>query len=162
MKMRPPEEVVPILEAVQNRLFSKETPLDFWKIDHGPSILNGFMDLAAELQLAIFDGFSPEGLPAGYVMLMTLFNWEASGQADGWSQYFESSDSEIESICALYELVGLPDEAESIRRARAAADSGSDTSVMADAYGAQLGDLDRLEYLTQWFCDNSEQLLYRV
>lgn len=157
-----PEEVVPILETVQSRLFSEETPLDFWQIDHGPSILNGFMELAAQLQLALIEDFPAETLPAGYVMLMALFNWEASAQSDGWSQYFESSDSQFERIRQLYEIVGLPDEAESIRRARAAAASGADHSGVSDAYGSQLGDLDRLEYLTQWFCDNSEQLLYRV
>ena len=131
----------------------------------GPSILNGFMDLAACLQLAVLDGHAPEEWPAGYVMLMALFNWEAGAQTDGWSQYFESTDGEIENVCMLFQHVGLPDEADSICRARKAADSDSDTSVVADAYGAQVHeysiDLDRLEYLTQWFCDGSDELLYR-
>ncbi len=156
-----PEEVVPLLETVHSRLFPKDTPLDFWQIDHGPSILNGFMELAAQIQLALIDGDPGEAIPAGYLMLMALFSWEASAQADGWSQYFESSEGQIKRICQLYEIVGLPDEAEAIRRARAAVDNGAGHLEVAGAYGSQLGDLDRLEYLTEWFCDNSEQLLYR-
>jgi hypothetical protein len=160
-----PDEVVPILETVQSRFFSKDTPLDFWIIDHGPSILDGFMDLATQLQLAIFAGHSAEKWPGGYIMLMVLFNWEAAAQSDGWSQYFESSDGEIDGVCMLFSHVGLPDEAKSIRRAWAAADSDSDSTVVADAYGAHLHeysvDLDRLEYLSQWFCDAADELLYR-
>ena len=160
-----PAELIPILETVQSRIFSKDTPLDFWRIDHGPSILNGFMDLAAHLQLAILDGHSAEKWPAGYLMLMVLFNWEAAAQADGWSQYFDSSDRQIDSVCRLFIHVGLHDEAASIRRAREAADCDSDTAVVASAYGAHLHkysvDLDRLEYLTQWFCDGADELLYR-
>jgi hypothetical protein len=159
-----PDELVPILETVQSHFFSKDTPLDFWRIDDGPSILDGFMDLATQLQLAIFAGHAAEKWPAGYIMLMVLFNWEAAAQADGWSQYFESSDDEIDGVCMLFSHIGLPDEAESIRRARAAADSDSDTDV-ADAYSAQIHeysvDLDRLEYLAQWFCDGADELLYR-
>jgi len=165
MERNLPNELIPILETVQSRFFSNDTPLDFWEIDHGPSILNGFMDLAAHLQLAIFEGHSPEKWPVGYMMLMVLFNWEADAQADGWSQYFESSDAEIDGVCMLFKHVGLPDEAESVRRAYEAADCESDTDVVADAYGAQAHeysvDLDRLEYLTQWFCDGADELLYR-
>ena len=160
-----PDEIVPILETVQSRIFSKDTPLDIWKIDYGPSILDGFMDLAAHLQLASLDGNSPEKWPAGYLMLMVLFNWEAAVQADGWTQYFESSDGEIEGVCMLFKHVGLPDEADSICRAREAAVYDSKTEVVAKAYGAKLHDysvdLNRLEYLTQWFCDGADELLYR-
>jgi hypothetical protein len=163
-----PDEIVPILETVQSRFFSKDTPLDFWRTEQGQSLLNGFMDLAAQLQLALFDGHAPEEWPAGYMMLMVLFNWEAAAQADGWTQYFESSDGEIDSVCMLFKHIGLPEEAEAIRRAREAADlteSDSDTAVVAKAYGAKLHeysvDLDRLEYLAKWFYEGADELLYR-
>lgn len=163
-----PDEIVPILEIVQSRFFSPETRLDFWKTEQGGSLLNGFMDLALQLQIALFDGHSHEKWPAGYTMLMLLFNWEAAGQADGWSQYFESSDDEIDSVCMLFRHVGLPEEAEAIRRAREAADlteSDLDTAIVANAYGAQSHkysvDLDRLKYLAKWFHEGADELLYR-
>lgn len=168
MARRLPDEIVPILEIVQSRFFSTDTPLDFWKTEQGRSLLNGFMDLAAQLQLALFDGHSHERWPAGYTMLMVLFNWEAAGQADGWSQYFESSDDEIDAVCMLFRHIGLPEEAEAIRRARGAidlAESDLDTAAVANAYIARpykySVDLDRLEYLAKWFHEGADELLYR-
>ena len=165
--MNLPEEIVPVLEIVRGRFFSEDTPLDFWVAEQGQPLVSGFMDLASQLQLALFDGHSPEEWPEGYLMLMVLFNWEAGAQADWWSQYFESTDAEIDSVCMLFNHVGLPEEAESIRRAReaaAAVDSSSDTEVIANAYRAKPHkysvDLDRLEYLAQWFCDGADELLY--
>lgn len=159
-----PENIRPILETVRERFFSADSQLDFWRGSYDPSMINGFMDLAAHLQLAIFDGQSPESWPPGYTMLMVLFAWESSAQADGWSQYFESSDGEIDAVCMLYTHVELPEEAEAIRRARSVAEVDDDPSAVSAAYDAEShdysGDLDRLEYLAKWFCEGADELLY--
>lgn len=159
-----PESIEPILQIVNERFFSAEAPLDFWRGGYDPSLINGFMDLAAHLQLAIFDGQSPESWPHGYTMLMVLFAWESGAQADGWSQYFDSTDGEIDAVCMLYKHVGLPEEAESIRRARSAAEHDDDRSAVSAAYGAERhecsDDVNRLEYLAKWFCEGADELLY--
>ena len=161
-----PEQLIPHLEKVNKRMFRRGIPLDFWRAESIEHVVGGFMDLAGILKLAIIDGESPDTWPTGYRMLMVLFDWEASAQSDGWSQYYESSDEQIKGVCALYKLVGLEAEAKSIERAHKVASHSSDDNVVAAAYDALRHDysmdLDRIEYLAAWFRDNADFYLYKV
>ncbi len=161
-----PDNIVPYLQAVNQRMFEGQAPLDFWRMDDDRSIVTGFMDLAGLLQLAILDGETHETWPSGYKMLMVLFQWEAEAQSDGWNQYFESSDDHIEGVCSLYKFVGLPDEAQSIRRARNAGNQSGLVEDVSAAYGAAThpysADLDRLDFLAHWFRDNADFYLYKL
>ena len=146
-------------------MFDGREPLDFWSWGDDRAMVTGFMDLACMLELAVLNGESPELWPAGYRKLMLLFNWEASAQSDGWSQYFEATDELVEAVCTLFRFIGLPEEADAIRRARSAADEGGDVEELSAAYNAvrheMSVDLDRLEYMARWFRDNAGFYLYR-
>ena len=40
-----PDNLVPYLQAVNQRMFEGQAPLDFWRMDDDRSIVTGFMDL---------------------------------------------------------------------------------------------------------------------
>ena len=112
-----PDNIVPHLQSVNQKMFYGQAPLDFWQLDDDQSVTDGFMELAAILELAVLEGEFPEKWPNGYRMIMVLFSWEGSAQSDGWSQYFEASDEQLTGVCSLYKFVDLPEEAEAITRA---------------------------------------------
>jgi hypothetical protein len=154
--------VQPLLEKVRARIPARNVPLDFWQIDSGPLILDGFMDLASLLMLS---DLREEDVPRGYLMLSYLFDWEAQCQSDGWSAFGHKSLTEFERICGFYGEVGLADEAASLWAQMAAfrrnPDDHSGMEEVASSKSHELsGDLDRVEYLTQYFCDHAEELLY--
>ncbi len=166
MANRLPENLIPHLQNVSQRMFKGKAPLDFWRWGNEQSMVTGFMDLAGLLELAAVNGESPDTWPHGYRMIMVLFSWEGWAQSDGWSQYFEASDEQVTGLCSLYEFVGLPEEAEAISRARRVAGQGGDEADVSAAYGASKHafslDLDRLDYLAKWFRDNADFYLYKV
>ncbi len=161
-----PDNLVPHLQSVNQRMFDGRAPLDFWRWGNEQSMVTGFMDLAGLLQLAALNGESPDTWPNGYRMIMLLFNWEASAQSDGWSQYFSTPDEQVASVCSLYKFVGLPEEAEAISKAREVVGRGGNEADVSAAYAASRHalsvDLDRLEHLAKWFRDNADFYLYKV
>ena len=157
-----PSAIQPILERVRAGIPGRGVPLDFWQIDDGPSILDGFMELAAQLMSS---DVREEDLPRGYIVLAYLFNWEAQCQSDGWGAFGNVSEGEFERILSFYREVGLDEEADSLVAQRSAylKDPGDTVALQAavDESEHELsGDLDRLEFLTQYFCDNAAVLFY--
>ena len=160
--MQLPSNVVPLLEQVRRRIPVRNVPLDFWQIESGPRILDGFMDLASVLTLS---DLREEDVPHGYVVLACLFSWEADCQADGWGAFANVGEEEFERICSFYSEVGLEAEAKSlveqmrVFKAEPNNSEALDRAVSSTRHELS-GDLDRLEYLTQYFCDHADQLLY--
>jgi hypothetical protein len=157
-----PPNLLPLLEEVCSRVPARDVPLDFWRIESGPKILDAFLDLAALLVQSTLEEGS---VPRGYVLLAYLFQWEADCQSDGWGAFGNVNAAEFKRICDFYREVGLEKESNSLAHQMAAySDNPSDQVALfeaADAHRHDLsGDLDRLEYLTQYFCDNAEELLY--
>lgn len=158
-----PPIIVPLLEKVRSRIPVRNVPLDFWQIESGPKILDGFMDLASELMRSELD---ERDVPRGYVVLSYLFSWEADCQADGWSAFGNIGSEEFERVCRYFEEeVDLAAEAKSLRHQMSVYEQDPN-NYDALAAAAQLHshplscDLDRLEYLTQYFCDHASRLLY--
>lgn len=152
----------PLLEQVRARIPARNVPLDFWQIDAGPLILDGFMDLARVLMLC---DLREEEVPKGYAMLAYLFDWEAQCQSDGWGAFGNTPLPVFARICHFYRAVGLVDEATSLMAQMAAFQNDpEDREGMQEALASTRhelsGDLDRMEYLTQYFCDHATELLY--
>lgn len=156
-----PMAVTPLLAKVLRGL-GRNAPLDFWTIDHGPTILNGFCELASLLELSDID---EDKIPYGYILLTRLFNWEAACQFGGWGAFASISDKEFKAVLQCFNETGLSDEAESLQVQMIAYQKNPD-DLEALFFSAQQkahalsGDLDRLEYLTQYFCDHADELLY--
>ena len=160
--MQLPSNLVPLLEQVRRRIPVKNVPLDFWRIESGPRILDGFMDLANLLRLS---DLTEEDVPRGYVVLASLFSWEADCQADGWGAFANVDDKKFERLCSFYSQVGLEAEARSlVEQMRVFTVNPNNLEARHQAASSTRhelsGDLDRLEYLTQYFCDHADQLLY--
>jgi hypothetical protein len=158
-----PASVVPLLEQVRARMPQRDVPLDFWRIDSGPRILDGFMDLAALLSDSDLE---EESVPRGYVLLAHLFAWEAGCQCDGWGAFGNIPARDFDRICLMFTEVGLEAEARALAQQMKAyradpADAAALAQAAAECRHALSGDLDRLEYLTQYFCDHADELLYR-
>lgn len=159
---RLPANVVPFLEKVRARIPQRDVPLDFWRIDSGPKILAGFLELAA---LLVQSELEEADVPRGYVVLAYLFKWEADCQADGWGAFGSTPARDFQRICSMFAEVGLEAEALSLaHQMKAYLADPNDSASLAQAAAAfeheLSGDLDRLEYLTQYFCDHAEELLY--
>jgi hypothetical protein len=158
-----PDALTPLLESVvRTTVRGRAVPLDFWQIDSGPQILDGFMALAPLLMQSDLD---EAALPRGYAMLARLFQWEADCQSDGWGAFAHIGSADFERLCTLYDEVGLAAEAHSLRHQMSAYRSDPDDidSLVRAAQATRhplSGDLDRLEHLTQYFCDHAAELLY--
>jgi hypothetical protein len=160
--MRPPTIVVPLLEEVRTVVLGHGVPQDFWTIDSGPKILDGFMELAA---LLMASDLRESEVPHGYVLLAYLFKWEADCQSDGWGAFGNISSRDFERIRSFFCEVGLEAEASSLAHQMAVYQADpSNMEALVEACQvtrhALSGDLDRLEYLTQYFCDHANELLY--
>ena len=156
-----PTEVMPVLEQVRETLPGKSVPLAFWQVDSGKIILDGFMDLAARLKMADIE---IEALPRGYKIVAVLFGWESECQSEGWGAFENTSEDEFEELCQLYAEVGLEQEAVSLREQMSSfeADPEDIEALVAAAERTRheySGDLDRLEHVTQYLCDNAAILL---
>ena len=158
-----PPIVVPLLERVRARIPARNVPLDFWLIESGARILDGFMSLASEL---VISDLSEHEVPRGYVVLAHLFSWEADCQSDGWGAFGNIDPDDFERVCRYFEEdVDLAPEAKSLRHQMSVYEQDPDNhealAAAAALYRHPLsGDLDRLEYLTQYFCDHAVQMLY--
>lgn len=157
-----PGLIIPLLDKVRRKIPARDVPLDFWQIDSGPKILDGFMDLASLLTLSELEEHQ---IPHGYVLLTHLFSWEADCQSDGWGAFGNIGIADFERVCRYFEEVNLAQEAESLRHQMSVYQQEPDNleALMASARQhahALSGDLDRLEYLTQYFCDHADRLLY--
>ena len=160
--MKLPKNILPLLEQVRANIPLRDVPLDFWQIDSGPHILDGFMELASALQLSDLE---EEDVPHGYVVLTTLFSWEAECQFDGWTAFDNVADDEFERICEFFKEVGLPAEAISLTEQMRVYCADPDDAealyeICSSTEHSLSRDLDRLEYLTQYFCDHADSLLY--
>jgi hypothetical protein len=104
-------------------------------------------------------------VPRGYMVLAHLFDWEADCQFDGWGAFKNISQLEFDRICSYFGEVGLEGEAVSLRHQMSVFRQGPDDQE-ALVQAASLhrhpysGDLDRLEYLTEYFCEHASELLY--
>jgi hypothetical protein len=158
-----PPIVVPLLEKVRAQIPVRNVPLDFWQIESGPRILDGFMVLASELMMS---DLSEHEVPHGYVVLAYLFSWEADCQSDGWGAFGNIDPDDFDRVCRYFEEhVDLAPEAISLRHQMSVYEHDPDNfealAAASDLYRHPLsGDLDRLEYLTQYFCDHAARLLY--
>ena len=162
MRTTLPSAVLPLLETVRNRIPAKNVPLDFWQIDSGPKILAGFMELAPLLLSSEID---EREVPRGYVLLAYVFDWESNCQFDGWGAFGNIGDAEFERVCQCFEELGLPAEAKSLRHQmqfyKVTPDDDEALVRATELYRHDLsGNLDRLEYLTQYLCDHADELLY--
>ena len=118
------------------------------------------LELAAELAIS---NLKLNALPKGYRLVATLFQWENECQTEGWNA-FEWTPDIAEIVQAFYE-VGLTQESEAISRAAAAwALSGEDYDAADEAYHEQSNgykiDLDRFEYLVDYFCEHADEIFY--
>lgn len=152
----------PLLRKAVSMFAHKKLPLDFWTIDHGPTILDGFSGLAPVI---LASGVAEEAIPPGYLQLAVLFDWEAQCQFNGWGAFDNVSADRFAAILAGFTEVGLVAEADSLRRQMEAFQAHPDDLeqwIIAAQEGrhAFSGDLDRLEYLTQYYCDHADRLLY--
>ena len=157
-----PPIISPILDKVRRKIRARDVPLDFWQIESGPKILDGFMDLASQLMMSDIE---ESRVPHGYILLAHLFSWEADCQFDGWGAFGNIETTEFDRLCRYFEEVDLAQEARSLRHQMSVYKEDPDNAealvAAAQLYSHALsGDLDRLEYLTQYFCDNANRLLY--
>lgn len=162
MSKQLPAAMAPLLRKAVSVFAHKKLPLDFWRVDHGPTILDGFSALAPVILNA---GLPDEAIPPGYLQLAILFDWEAQCQFNGWGAFDNIDDARFAAILAGFEEVGLAAEADSLRRQMDAFHAHPDDLeqwLMAAQEGrhAFSGDMDRLEYLTQYYCDHADRLLY--
>jgi len=162
MSRRLPPAMEPLLRKAVSVFAHKKLPLDFWRIDDGPTILDGFSALAPMILGA---GLPDEAIPSGYLQLAVLFDWEAQCQFNGWGAFENVDAARFAAILAGFKEVGLVAEADSLRRQMDAFQAHPDDPeqwFMAAQEGqhAFSGELDRLEYLTQYYCDHAERLLY--
>lgn len=161
--MRIPPDVVPLLQQVLLSLpHRRGLPLEFWNHDHQASVLDAFMAFASALMRS---DLREEDLPQGYVMLAYLFHWEADCQADGWGAFGNIDSRNFKQVCGFFAEVGLHDEAVSLRHQMAVYEAHPDDhtalNAASEAHRHPLsGDLDRLDYLSQYFCEHAERLLY--
>ncbi|HEY0064239.1 MAG TPA: hypothetical protein VGC21_19135 [Telluria sp.] len=159
-----PPAMVPLLQKAASVFPHKKLPLAFWTSNHGPTILDGFSALAP----LVLDADVPQdAIPHGYRMLACLFDWEAQCQFNGWGAFENVSEDDFSAILAGFTEVGLVAEADSLRAQmdafRAHPDDLEQWLIAAqEGRHAFSGDLDRLEYLTQYFCDHADRLLYIV
>lgn len=157
-----PAVLAPLLAEVARDLRKPELPPDFWTIAHGPTILDAFQSLAALLMLS---DIAENEIPKGYVMLTYLFDWETQCQFDGWGAFANIRKHEFERILGFFSDVGLSAEADSLRTQMDAyllnpEDIEALNRAAERSRHPLSSDLDRLEYLTQYFCDNADALLY--
>lgn len=157
-----PEKLKPLLRQVVDKWLPPDSPLDFWTIDHGPSIFDGFCELAPRL---LVSGLLDESLPRGYSMLAYLFDWEMHCQCNGWGAFGNIDEADFERVCSFYAELGLAAETESLRVQMAAFrldpnDSAALNRAVENSLHSLSIDLDRMEHLTQYFCDHAPELLY--
>lgn len=157
-----PPAMLPLLRRAAMVFPHKKLPPDFWRNDHGPTILDGFSALAP---LILGAGLPDAAIPPGYRMLALLFDWESQCQFNGWGAFENVNDAEFAAILQGYASVGLVAEATSLRKQMDAflahPDDLEPMLLAAEAHRhAFSGELDRLEYLTQYFCDHADALLY--
>jgi hypothetical protein len=162
MTARIPPAILPLLAKAAGVFPHKKLPPDFWRSEHGPTILDGFSALAP---LILTAEVPASAIPAGYWMLARLFDWEAQCQFNGWGAFENVSGAEFAAILQDFTAVGLVAEADSLRRQMDAFHAHPDDlepmlQAAEDSRHAFSGDLDRLEYLTQYFCDHADALLY--
>lgn len=161
--MHLPPDVVPLLKQVLQSLpHRRGLPLEFWNHDHQASVLDAFMAFASALMRS---DLREEDLPQGYVMLAHLFHWEADCQSDGWGAFGNIDSRDFQRVCGFYCEIGLPREAESLQQQMAAyqvhPDDLAALNAVAEAHRhSHSGDLDRLDYLAEYFCEHAERLLY--
>jgi|CXWL01.1.fsa_nt_gi hypothetical protein len=156
-----PTAVMPLLEQVRRTLPGRDVPLAFWQLDSGKAILDGFMDLAGRLKKSDID---LELLPKGYEIVALLFSWESECRSEGWGAFENTSEGDFERVCCLFGEVGLERESLSLRAQMISyqadpADIEALVSVGERMRHEYSDDLDRLEYLTQYLCDNADSLL---
>lgn len=158
-----PAVLVPLLKKTIQGLQLSRLPVDFWTIEHGPTILDGFCLLASELKRS---DIANEALPHGYAVLASLFSWESACQFDGWGAFGNIDATEFENVLRYFSEIGLIAEAESLHAQMAAYESDPQDLAMLNQVAEQTrhalsNDLDRLEYITQVLCDNAKELLYQ-
>jgi hypothetical protein len=157
-----PPAMVPLLLKAAKVFPHKKLPVDFWQTDHGPTILDGFSALAP---LILRADLPETAIPPGYLMLAQLFDWESQCQFNGWGAFENVSEVEFDAILHGFARVGLVAEADSLRKQMDAFHAHPDDLepmfvAAEENRHAFSGDLDRLEYLTQYFCDHADALLY--
>jgi hypothetical protein len=157
-----PAAVMPILEAVlRSPLLRKSMPLEVWKIEHGPTLLTALSELGLQLYASTL---AEDELPRGYGLVAYLFDWEAQCQYSGWMA-FANRSSHMQSVIDAYREVGLDGEAQALALAWQAWKAADGDITAVDLAYSQVRhdytvDLDRLEYLAEYFFDNAHRLFY--
>jgi hypothetical protein len=160
--MQLPPNIVPVLESVRALRHLRGIPLEFWQHGNRRTVVDAFMALASALMQS---DLREEDVPHGYVVLAFLFDWEAACQSDGWGAFGNIAPADFERVCGCFAEVGLPEEAASLRHQMAAyfADPGDLAALNAAAAVHRhplSGDLDRLDYLADYFREHAAELLY--
>ncbi len=119
-----------------------------------------FIKLAAELTVSEINLSS---YPKGYRLSCLLFQWEHECQAEGWNAFDWTPN--IKQVVEAYSEVGLLGEGKAIEKAADAwLRSPEDYAAVSAAYGQERSeaerDLDRLEYLVDYFCERSAEMFY--
>ncbi len=157
--MKLPDQILPVLRKVSS---DHSLPIELWKASNGNRIMAAFSDLAMKIDLVDID---VQGLPKGYGLLKVLFRWETECQFGGWNAFDWAP--ETATIVNAYSEVGLQGEAKAIARAADAwLKSPDDYDAITTAYSTETHehsvDIDRLEYLVDYFCRNAEELFYET
>ncbi|SMC29431.1 hypothetical protein SAMN02745857_03829 [Andreprevotia lacus DSM 23236] len=158
-----PPIVLPLIARSKQAINRPGLPDAFWEIDHGPTILALFMELAFELTELSDEDFA--SLPLGYQLVAHLFSWEAECEADGWGAFGNIDEVAFEALCACFCAIGLPAEAESLQVQMAAylrdpSDAEALDASIRTSRHKQSGRLSPIQFATQYLCDHAQQLLY--
>ena len=154
-----PKELIPILEKITKE---KGIGLEFWSELDGDELDDMLFNLSSELMLSEVDENS---IPIGYKLVAYIYHWESSCLFSGWYA-LENYGDMLPAIIECYDRVGLSQEALALKRASQAWDSvAQDHEKVGAAYSSvenPYKDEDsRLEYLGNYFKENSNVLFYR-
>jgi hypothetical protein len=155
--MKLPDSVVPLLKQVASK---HKLPLELWEAENGHRIMDAFFELAAELERSDLEA---DRLPKGYLILSLLFCWESACQFEAWNAFAWQRD-QLGAILEAFDTVGLQSEAAALKLAHAAWQRNKeDHAGIVEAYCSvqgNLGESERLEYLTDYFCSHAAELFY--
>ncbi len=137
----------------------------FWQSDSEGIPEEGMYLLAAELHLPDTEALL-DGLPVGYRIVFTIFNWEQSRAGEGFATGIENSGAGLVAAAASsYALVGMSEEARALRKVlEQYARTPHDFEALDAAYEANPNpnrdDWNRIPHLVRTLCANADHYFY--
>jgi hypothetical protein len=144
---------------------AKSDMVPFWQSDSEGVAEEGMYLLAMELDLPDTAQLLA-GLPVGYGMVFSIFNWEQSRAGEGFATGIDNSGVElVDAAAQAYDLVGMGAEANALRRVLAQyAQTPQDYEVINAAYentpNPYQNDWDRIPHLVRTLCAGADGYFY--